>query len=99
MSTIPILTEDVPETRQREPTLGGGSREPAPTVHEVPTDKIKAALGTLTTGISTFLTDVRAVGDFKLKQVTVTVEINAEGKVFLVGKAGAKGGVTLTFEV
>ncbi|MDJ0837579.1 MAG: hypothetical protein QNK37_13780 [Acidobacteriota bacterium] len=97
---IPILVDDQPA--EREATLGGDMLSPrgvaGPRAKDVDASVIKASLDRLTGGIAEFLGDVKQVGCFRLKQVTVTVEINAEGKVFLVGKAGAKGGVSLTFE-
>ena len=45
--------------------------------------------------------DVKKVGDFGLTQVQLTVELNAEGGVALIGsaKAGIRGGIILTFSV
>jgi len=109
MTMIPILADPGPSdntTRGAEPTLGTDalrsrsfSSSPVLGGHrEVDVDIVKSGLNHLTGAIGELLTDLKAVGAYKLKQVSVTVEINAEGKVFLVGKAGAKGGVTLTFE-
>ncbi len=43
--------------------------------------------------------DIKSVGDFKLSQVDVKLEINAEGGVALIGtaKAGATGAINLSF--
>jgi hypothetical protein len=45
------------------------------------------------------LNDVKQVGGFQLKQVTIQVEVTAEGGIELVGtaKLGGKGAITLTF--
>jgi hypothetical protein len=42
--------------------------------------------------------DLKAVGDYKLAEVTISVEVSAEGNVILVGKAGVSGGISLKFE-
>ena len=95
MSKIPILVDAEPD-RTREPTLGGFGRKPPE--KEVDAQVIKSGIQNLTGALTEVLTDLKQVGAFRLKQVAVTLEINAEGKVFLVAKAGAKGGITLTFE-
>ena len=65
-----------------------------------PENRLIIATGPLT-GLSgqigEILQDVKQVGDFKLKTVQVQVGISAEGGFVLIGKAGVKGAVTLTF--
>jgi hypothetical protein len=45
------------------------------------------------------LDDVKQISSFKLKEVTIQVEVTAEGGIELVGtaKLGGKGAITLTF--
>ena len=100
MSYIPILVRDEEENKL-EPTLGENRFErerPQERVRNVDSSRIKASLSQLTGEITSVLEDIKAVGGFQLKQITLNVEISAEGKVFLVGKAGAKGGISLTFQ-
>lgn len=95
MATIPIIFEDtgIPEAD----TLG--VLTPGRIVKKVDTGKIRDAIADLSGQISAIFQDIKSVGDFKLKEVQLSVEINAEGGVALVGnvKAGAKGAITLTF--
>ncbi len=45
------------------------------------------------------LQDIKKVGDFTLEEVTLGVEVSAEGGVSFIGsaKAGGKGAITLKF--
>lgn len=65
----------------------------------VPVDKLKQNLTHVCKGMASALQDVKDLGDFKLKEVTIQVEVTAEGGVDLVGtaKLGGKGAITLTF--
>ncbi len=68
-------------------------------VRQLDVDKLRASFGKLSGQVSAILQDVRQVGDFKLKEVGLQVEISAEAGVNLVGnmKAGTRGAITLTF--
>lgn len=68
-------------------------------VRNLPTQQLKKNLSTVCQGIDSILSDVQKVGNFRLKEVTVQVEVTAEGGVELVGtaKLGGKGAITLTF--
>jgi hypothetical protein len=95
MSKLPVI---VAPTAQPG-TLG--ILEPESLVAEIDTDRLRQALSGLSAQIGEVLQDIRAVGDFRLTQVQVAVEISAEGGVALIGsaKAGAKGAIQLTFSV
>ena len=99
MSKIPVITAPAHATEPRPGTLG--ILEPESMITELDTDRLKASLAGLSAQIGEVLSDIRAVGDFKLKEVKVSVEISAEGGVALIGsaKAGAKGAIELTFAV
>ena len=75
---------------------GGGSRGIVP----VDTDKLAASLKELTGEIGRLFYDIKAVGDFRLTQVEIGLEISAEGGFNLIGsaKAGGKGAIKLSFE-
>jgi hypothetical protein len=99
MSKIPVVTAPA---RTAEPQAGTlGILEPQSMITELDTDQLKASLAGLSSQIGEVLSDIRAVGDFRLKEVKVSVEISAEGGVALIGsaKAGAKGAIELTFAV
>ncbi|MBI1925885.1 hypothetical protein HYR99_16745 [Candidatus Poribacteria bacterium] len=95
MSTIPIRLEE--STESQSGTLG--VLTPGSVIKHVSADKIRESLVEFSGQISQVLQDIKAVGDFKLKEVQLSVEITAEGGVALIGKAevGAKGAMTLTF--
>lgn len=95
MSNIRVLVEDE-APKAKAGTLGGpkGAKD---TVKEFATDTLKDSLTGLSGQIGEILQDVKQVGDFKLKTVQVQVGISAEGGFVLIGKAGVKGAVTLTF--
>ncbi len=98
MNTLPVIIDDA-ETDSG--TLDGGILSPGDRIKNIDADKIRNSLTNLSDKISQILKDIKSVGDFKLKQVQLSVEISAEGGVALIGsaKAGAKGAITLTFEV
>lgn len=95
MAMIPIIFEDTPELESG--TLG--VLTPGTVLKQVDADKIRQSLAELSEQISHVLQDIKTVGEFKLKEVELSVEINAEGGVALVSsaKVGAKGTMTLTF--
>lgn len=97
--TIPIRVGEPRETRDDfdEPMLGGGPLKDHNEVEEIETSKLRQSLDNLTDELKTLFRDMKEVGGFNLKEVTITVEVAAEGKLFLVGKAGAKGAMSLTF--
>lgn len=95
MSTLPVLVDK--ETCTADSTLGptrGGATE---TVKDISIKKLRASLASLSEQISEILRDIKRLGDFSLKTVQIEVAISAEGGFVLVGKAGVKGAVTLTF--
>ena len=101
MATIPVLYSnsqtEIPTEEMEELTLGGGDRGTSPTVRDMPVETLKTSMSQLSSHLGQILSDVKKVGDFKLQEVTLTVEVSAEGKVILVGKTGIKGGITLKF--
>jgi hypothetical protein len=101
MATIPVIVEPLPkETGLEEPTLGrSGPPTPVRRLVAVDADVLRASLGGLTEQLGTLFQDLKAVGDFRLKEVAVSIEISASGGVALIGKAeaGATGAISLTF--
>lgn len=73
---------------------------PAVEAREIPMERLREGLSRACTGLSGALQDLRQVGEFRLKSVTVAVEVSAEGGVSFIGsaKAAGKGAITLIFE-
>jgi len=99
MSTIPVLVD---ESHDRPSgTLRGLS--PTTLIKQIDADKLRESLSHISEQVASVLQDIKQVGDFKLKEVQVSVEISAEGGVAIVGTVnagvGARGAMTLTFAV
>jgi len=96
METIPFLVSLPDEDEQ---VKGIFSPETDIVVRDLPTERLRENLNKVCLGIASMLDDVKKVGDFKLKEVTIQVEVTAEGGIELVGtaKLGGKGAITLTF--
>lgn len=97
MSTIPFIFEDI-----AGPTSGTlGVLTPRILIKNIDAAKIRKSLSEISAQISEILQDIKNVGEFKLKEVQLSVEINAEGGVALIGnaKAGTKGAISLTFSI
>jgi hypothetical protein len=97
MSTIPIIIEESVDSESE--TLGVLSR--GTLTKYVDTAKLRESLSDFSEKISSILLDIKAVGEFRLKEVQLSVEINAEGGIALIGhtKAGIKGAIDLTFSL
>jgi hypothetical protein len=97
METIPFLVS-LPEEDERE-VKGIFSGDADIVVRDLPTEKLRENLKKVCQGVATILNDVKQVGGFRVKEVTIQVEVSAEGGVELVGtaKLGGKGAITLTF--
>ncbi len=95
MSTLPVLVDE--PAKAPSGLLGPGRGDAGDTIREFPTDKLRASLAGLSGQMSEILGDIKRVGQFDLKTVEIEVAISAEGGFVLVGKAGVKGAVTLTF--
>jgi hypothetical protein len=105
--TIPIAVTS--DTFDAGPTAGvvantkggmfGAGANVAERVADVPVDKLRESLRSVSTSFLESLSDVSAVGRFRLKEVTVKVEVSAEGGIRLIGSASAsaKGAIELKF--
>lgn len=95
MNTIPVIVE--PGSELESGTLGLG--DVTSRIAQIDADALRQSINNLTGQIAGLFKDIKAVGDYKLKEVQVHLEVNAEGGVALIGnlKAGAKGAITLTF--
>jgi hypothetical protein len=102
MDTIPFLVT-LPSQTEEDDEMGifGRFVPEAPIISRaIPTDVLKQNLVGVSRSVVEILEGIRAVGQFKLKQVTLQVEVSADGGINLVGtaKLGGKGAITLTFE-
>ncbi len=95
MSTLSVLVDG--ETKSTAGTLGPARGGAGETVKDISIEKLRTSLAGLSGQISEILQDIKRVGDFNLKTVQIEVAISAEGGFVLIGKAGVKGAVTLTF--
>jgi hypothetical protein len=68
-------------------------------LEEVPVDKLRANLKSISESLSALFRDIKQVGAMQLKEVTVAVEVSASGGVSLIGtvNVGGKGAITLKF--
>lgn len=68
-------------------------------LERIPLDKLQANLSNVCAGLTQALADIKEVGKFRLQEVTIQVEVTAEGGVNLIGTAtlGGKGAITLKF--
>lgn len=76
-------------------TKGGGSVGYA----EIPVRTLRDNLRRATIGLAEALQDIWAVGEFQLAEVTIGLEVSAEGGVHFIGtsKVGGKGTIALKF--
>lgn len=96
-ASLPIRVADAAAPDTGKALFGGapaGQR-----VAQVPVDALRASLQAVSASFLESLADVAEVGRFRLKEVTVKVEVNAEGGVHLIGSASASatGAIELKF--
>jgi len=96
METIPFLVSLPDEDEQ---VKGIFSSDSDIVVRDLPTERLRENLNKVCQGVASMVNDVKQVGNFQLKQITIQVEVTAEGGVELIGtaKLGGKGAITLTF--
>jgi hypothetical protein len=96
METIPFLVSLPDEDEQ---VKGIFSSDSDIVVRDLPTERLRENLNKVCQGVASMVNDVKQVGNFQLKQITIQVGVTAEGGVELIGtaKLGGKGAITLTF--
>jgi hypothetical protein len=105
MDQIPFLVAAPPGTEykdSRPETKGLFRRAPQSedvALAAIPVDALRKNLSGVSQAVLQVLADIRKVGDFRLKEVELQVEVTAEGGVQFIGtaKLGGKGASTLTF--
>lgn len=81
--------------------LGNRVAETAEAVIEkIPVAKLRANLHAVCSNVVEVLKDIKKVGDFELSEVTLQVEVGAEGGIALIGTANvsSSGAISLTFK-
>ena len=97
MSQIAILVEEQEQQTVRSGTLGGRSGQSKSTIKSMSTEKLRESITALSEEFTTIMQDAKKVGGFKLKEVKIQAGIDAKAGIVLIGQAGIKGSVTLTF--
>jgi hypothetical protein len=101
MSEIPFLVSlpDQPSDEEVKGLFSSKGSKEVVALRGIPTDRLKANLNNVCQGLAETLQDIKAVGNFRLKEVIIQVEVTAEGGVELIGtaKLGGRGAITLTF--
>jgi hypothetical protein len=101
MNTIPFIVDIPKENAENDEKriFGSLKTEDKIGLREIPVGVLKENLANISEGLLSVLEDVKKVGKFKLKEVTLQVEVSADGGIQLIGtaKIGGKGAITLTF--
>ncbi len=98
--TLPFLLEPAAAYDDEAPMSFSDDGARGAAARQVPIGALKRNLERLSGGLMATLEGVRAVGRFELTEVTLSVEVSAEGGVSILGtgaKAAGKGAITLTF--
>lgn len=101
METLPFLVA-LPEedAKKDEMRIFGYLRSDAEVVlQQIPVETLKSNIANVSRSMVSVLDGIKQVGQFKLKEVTLQVEVSANGGVNLIGTAnlGGKGAITLKF--
>jgi hypothetical protein len=98
MDTIPFI---VSATGEDAATKGLFTRSSGvPRLVDIPLEQLKMNLSTVSSTMVEALQGIKEVGRFRLKEVTLQVEITAQGGIYFIGTASmeGKGAITLKFE-
>lgn len=95
MSQLQVLVDDSLDNGSAG-TLGRSGL--ARRIEALDTTVLKESATSMVTELSSVFASLKEVGEFRLKEVTVSLSVNAEGGLVLVGKAGIEGGISLKFE-
>ena len=99
MATIPVVVEPEKPTHSQNRTLSGSGSAVGRQIEQLDVDQLNQSITELSGKIGQLFKDIKAVGDYKLQEVEVQLEISASGGVSLIGniQAGAKGAISLKF--
>ena len=103
-----VQKKEVPDDREGVRTINATAKgfsaavtETAEAVIErIPVSKLRANLHAVCSNVVEVLKDIKKVGDFELSEVTLQVEVGAEGGIALIGTANvsSSGAISLTFK-
>jgi hypothetical protein len=100
METLPFLVI-LPENDEEIGQMGLFSRGPDSEIglKQIPIDILKKNLVGISSAMLNVIGDIKQVGQFKLKEVTLEVEVSADGGICFIGTAnlGGKGAISLKF--
>ena len=91
------------EEEQQSPagTLGGttrgGNAKGKTNIGSISAEKLRDSITALSSEFATIIRDTKEVGGFKLKEVQIQAGIDVKAGIVLIGNAGVKGSITLTF--
>lgn len=99
MSKLAIVVENADRSADQKSATLGVYDDLKTKVKEFDIVVLKKSMANLSNCISTVFADIKNVGNFKLKEIKLEVEISAAGGFNLVGTAtaGTKGAISLTF--
>jgi hypothetical protein len=100
MESIPFLVMLPEKGKENELGIFGSLRSNGDIgLKQIPVDTLRQNLADISSSMLNVLEDVKQVGRFKLAEVTLEVEVSAEGGISLIGtaKLGGKGAISLKF--
>ncbi|XCN73456.1 MAG: hypothetical protein Q3M24_01515 [Candidatus Electrothrix aestuarii] len=98
MGDLPIYVEE--EKQGPSGTLSGnlrGGGDKKTNIGSISAEKLRNSITALSEEFATIIRDTKKVGGFKLKEVQIQAGIDAKAGIVLIGNAGVKGSITLTF--
>ena len=98
METIPFLVT-VPEEDENDEMGIFGPTDGDVRIQQIPVETLKHNLTAVSQSVMDALEDIKQVGQFRLQEVTLQVEVTVDGGINLIGTAnlGGKGAITLKF--
>ncbi|CAK8720611.1 hypothetical protein GKODMF_12200 [Candidatus Electrothrix gigas] len=97
---IYIEEEQQSSTGTAGATLGGttrGTSKKKAGISTISAEKLRESITNLSEEFRTIIQDTKEVGGFQLKEVQIQAGIDAKAGIVLIGSAGIKGSITLTF--
>lgn len=97
MATLPVWVAEIDEQDQQTKALFDVNTDVV--LKHLDVDKLRSQMESVCGAVSQLFEDIKKVGQFRLQEITIQVEITAEGGVELIGtaKVGGKGAITLKF--
>jgi hypothetical protein len=98
MDTIPFIIK-LPSEDEKSDQMGIFQPDSLIGLQQIPVAVLKKNLRSISEEMVKILDEIKHVGQFKLKEITMQVEISASGGISIIGTAsiGGKGAITLKF--